>query len=477
MESTAQPATGASPARETVESLDQLPDKVILKVMKNFTAEDLLRCRLLCKKFGRLALDPAVWRGVSVGEASCPVFRLAPCLSFLRVDVQQLGHCKHLRTTNCAVRELELKFGDGDGVDLKQLIESIQRQESLGRLKELEVEVDFLQMKSRVLAALLKAVAFVAGLERLRVYGDSDMHKGPALGAAYAVRSPLPSTLKEFRFMACARLDNFVNFVLGAHAATLEKIFLMGPMCTPETARLIGGMPKLQDLDSYLLPGMEAVAACESLSILHLELDFPNHATQLGGVTLLREVHHVTDITLDTYFAEDSAQLDVYALMILALGSSRQSQVKKLRLRPGSYVSGEAGKRSYQRIFGAVTDVLPKLAALQELSVTLDLPDEVLQAITPETAPALRRIGLVPSMCVHAWVHRGVVSKFLSANPSLHVALPHKSNPCTCQVCTEDCHQDLRKAKRGHLWRMYLCTHLEDDCDSPEYHDPVTVQV
>jgi len=58
-----------------------LPDELVLKVFSSLCASDLcVRCALVCSRWSRLALDPALWTTLDFRHATD-----LPTLSFLRV--------------------------------------------------------------------------------------------------------------------------------------------------------------------------------------------------------------------------------------------------------------------------------------------------------------------------------------------------------------------------------------------------------
>ncbi|XP_052127441.1 uncharacterized protein LOC127750277 isoform X5 [Frankliniella occidentalis] len=442
MESTAQPATGASPARELLWSLDDLPEDALLQVLKYLHVEDLLACRLVSRRLGDLALHPAVWRHVRLQAPSCPVMRLAPCLAILTVDNDETP-CKHLHSTDCAVRQLNIECRDG--VEASEMFQLMKRQEALGRLRRLDLEFDYEINKPYEPFILLKAPASISGLEFLNV----------TVGSVYANEYPfqqctVPSSLKEFWCTGEAGLGDFVCCVLATHAATLEKISIEAPMWSPQTARSLGGVRNLHHLTCKLLPGMEALAECGSLRILFLsDSQWPSDRVQ-GVVQLLRRAHRLVDVSLRNGIeARSPGTIHAFAEMIKALGWSGESCVVKLCIKVGVFYRRTDESDCYLPMRVALLNALPRLPALRKLTLDWE-SDEILPGITPETAPSLRSLDLALSSCAQAWMLNTATRRLLSLNPSLHVQASH----------------DLT----GTI--AWLFSHPQDQCPSEEYHAP-----
>ncbi|XP_052119615.1 uncharacterized protein LOC127748784 isoform X2 [Frankliniella occidentalis] len=125
--------------------MEQLPDDVLLEVMRCLTVKDLFACRLVCKALGALALHPDVWRYRSFNadeddndnQLWQPVLRLAPCLGALYATLPPpVWGCLLVCTmTRCAVQKLSLTVYEGGCMHTAAMI---RNQEGLGRLRLLK---------------------------------------------------------------------------------------------------------------------------------------------------------------------------------------------------------------------------------------------------------------------------------------------------------------------------------------------------
>ncbi|XP_052133689.1 uncharacterized protein LOC127752393 [Frankliniella occidentalis] len=588
----------------SVESVEQLPDDVLVTVMQYLGVEDVLACRLVSKRFGFIALHRDVWRQRRLDKAKpcvCAVLRLAPCLEM--VPYTSRMHTLGLLTTRCAVAELELTVERDDRKVARGLgaaAVAIRQQQALGRLRHLHLDID-----KRVTAGdvLLRTVlAVTSDLERLVVEGmpetaysvqqqqpctsslkyfkcgagnywgktssaafatavlaghaatleEVDLGKGinslstsrllagmcklralkcgilpemeavlighlQALGSLRCLkldfekempgsdllmktllaatsdlevlevdgsvpkgncsiqRRPRPS-LKRFR---CTSSPAFVDVVLAAHAATLEEVDLgEGDRShSPTTARLLADLPRLRSLKCDAPPGMVALAASESLRDVYLYVYQPEDDNDYGNgaaTEYLRRASHLRKVCLDSAHHNLDDGEDVFvADLIDALVSARPAGLEVLA----------ANYAFLPPPTEALVRALPSLPALRELEVTHSpLEDELLLAITPATAPALRRIVLSTDVggeteeCLHAWVHKSSVRAVLAANPDVHIQLldhdPYYSGDadhlrCTCRELQLDCHQHIDWQRAGPLG---LYSHEVDKCPSPEDH-------
>ncbi|XP_052127439.1 uncharacterized protein LOC127750277 isoform X3 [Frankliniella occidentalis] len=420
MESTAQPATGASPAREVSESpdcLDLLPDDAVVEVLRHLGDEDLLECRLVCKRLRDLVMLPSVWRHVRVETPSCLVLCRMPRLASLRVDA--IGRCNHLLTTRCAVRELILFGGDDDAKDSDRKMQIMAVQESLGQLRRLELDLDYSDSGPHVRVAWLQAIASVSGLEFLEVGVNSALTRGYSLYPA-----PMASSLKTFWCTAYEGMDAFVNCILATHASTLEDVSAMTWICSFDTARLLGGMPNLRSVSCKILPGMDALLECGSLRDLEVILDCEWQYDDTdddeiwGVVELLRRANQLSFLCLILETDSEGA-IDFLAEMVDALGSSVRARLEEFRI---SLDIVSCRLDAHLPVQVSLLRALPMLPALRELKVDWE-SDELLQGITPKTAPSLRSLTLqLPLMTrLKAWVLKTSTRKLLLQNSSLHV--------------------------------------------------------
>ncbi|XP_052126779.1 uncharacterized protein LOC127750138 [Frankliniella occidentalis] len=429
--------------------MDQLADDVLVEVMQYVAVQDLLALRLACKRFRDLALHRDVWRLRRLkydDPMVCTVLRLAPCLLKAHFQVPS-GKCHMLYTTRCAVADLTLMVYEEGTMHAAF---AIRNQEGLGRLRR--VEVNFREWSQPGLPVLLGTLASTAGLICLDITGLFSF-TSPSVGPLPAVHNPVSTaSLKRFQCILQLETEPFCTSIISAHSSTLEVIILNvkwpvhSGRASSTLAPLLADVPNLRWLECPLLPGMEALAACETLRsvVLHVQaerikpippiqegLDFLRRATQLHRVHLyvcVPHLDHPGDVAVD---------------LALALAASGKSRVRELTIRDEA--KGEDDEFSLHPLLRA----LPSLPALRDLSVE-GPPAQLLPGISPATAPALRMLEFQPYSqpmgCVHAWLHSDQVRDVLSSNPRLHIGLLIPADACEnedCQACSQGCHQDM----------------------------------
>ncbi|XP_026274399.2 uncharacterized protein LOC113203764 [Frankliniella occidentalis] len=471
-------------------TLEQLPDDVLVLAMQLLSVEDILACRLVCKRLCGLALHPDVWLHRSLKDdepRADAVLHLAPCLEKLTVTgrVPTLA----VTTTRCAVASLELKKNSyREFRNAAEYAFAVRNQEFLGRLKKLELDI-YGEANADV---LYRTVASCSGLDSLTVvFGPQTTHP--------VVHGPPSSSLTIFRCGVSANSTSFVNTILAGHAATLEKVEINNARIEQfdvgetTTADLLAAMPRLRSLlcDSTFC-GFEEVAACKTLRDVTIELwicsgDFGSVAKFLRRAKQLQRVRleNGTGVSIGEHGAA----------LVDALVSSGWSHVERLALyeledaqpllralpslpalRHLDLVNADTEDEDERGLFyefEAFEDARPFLYALPPLPTLrhLDGVDVLLKSITPVTAPALRllEIEVVSVKCPHAWIHRAAVKAALMANPLLHIQLwcypTRRPAPQECEVCERDCHQGV---KWHEVKKIGLYSHDPEECPSPE---------
>lgn len=436
--------------------MEELPDDVLLMAMSLLDVPDLLACRLVCKRIGDLVLHPDVWRrryfvfGSSRDEDST-VLRFAPRLEYLSIQLPCSPQQLHLYTaTMCAVSELKLCLGPMGSAGLAYAAALIIRnQESLGRLEELEVDFYPERGGAALTYPLLWALAYTSGLRTLVVYTSGDICD--MIPAPYLVRNAPRPTLKSIHFTISEETVPFCEFVLAAHAPTLEKVnfhscvdfFTPALPSATSMASLLAGMPHLRLLeDCPLIPEMEALAACKSLRTMSICVGVGSRPLVPAGAEFLRRAKELRHVTLK-YNADIG---DVGVDLVLALGSSVESlhiQFTELYL--------EKAMPQVQ----ALSRALPRMPAVKWLTLPMT-SREVLLAITPEANPALRTLELYQGEqesegCAHRYLHWDSVVTVLSKNPLLELGV-HATYRCSgkllCDWCKLECHREVWKLEQ-----------------------------
>ncbi|XP_052119616.1 uncharacterized protein LOC127748785 [Frankliniella occidentalis] len=449
--------------------MEQLPDDVLVRTMKKFLGvEDVIGCRLVCKRFAALALHPDVWRGRQIYSISHrkhfeAVLHLAPCLKSFTTDM-----ARTLITTRCAIKNLGLRVEKEDFNAAEHAL-VVRNQEALGRLRNLHIAC-----YSEVTGgdALLRTLAMCCGLETLKISTCVPRTLRPV------VHGTLSASLRKFNCELIPNSASFVNTILAAHSSTLEDVDLgVGPESwflsynewnSDETMRLLAGIPKLRRLVSSVLPGLEnvAVAARETLQSLVFAFVAKDQPAVAEAARALRKANKL-DMVYLTFVDDgtDHSRPDSCGEVIEAIASPF---VDYLGLRNRPPIESLARK-----LVG-----LPALSLLGMFDTPLDDElDKLLLAITPYTAPALRRLRLEEEVggnkCTHAWMHRDAVITALSANPLLHI-LVEFNKMCKkdeCPVCASGCHQGEDQVDWEDKCELHLFSHDLGKCPVPKDHE------
>ncbi|XP_052133036.1 uncharacterized protein LOC127752257, partial [Frankliniella occidentalis] len=371
-------------------SMERLPNEVLLEVMMYLSVEDLFACRLVSKRLAALAMHPYLWRrewryvSSHVYNRSrcyaCPALRLAPCLTDVSVEVPSARNTPLYKETRCAVSSLSVGLKEGAAGAALEAALVIRNQEALGRMTSLHLFMDS-DVDASQAAVLLETVALVSGLKKLTVFNSFPLSE-PPINGVYGLWPR--SSLTHFSSELSPESEVFCNFVLAAHAATLEDVSLYEGTST-STAALLAGMPKLRELECCALPGMEAVAACESLRELTLHitsdterLELRAAAAFLGGATQL------LGVVLEYDEGAGSAPATLDMDLILALAATGRSRVETLDIYTDPQDDDDDNFCPHAR---SLLQALPHLPALRALSVGC-VPDALLLGITPRTAQA-----------------------------------------------------------------------------------------
>ncbi|XP_026280141.1 uncharacterized protein LOC113207701 [Frankliniella occidentalis] len=457
--------------------MEHLPEDVLLTVMQYLDVPDLLACRLVCKRIGGLALHPHVWRRQRVSDHNrylLPVLRLAPCLASLSV-VLPADHQQLYSITRCAVSSLSLIVQDGSAVFAALVIAN---QEMLGRLRNLDVRY-WAEETVADAPALLWPVAFTSGLVALAV-SVSDRHEYVISTNSLPTARPR-SSLRTFTCNLRPDLGPFCDFVLASHADTLEDVDLEGncnfsTSALTSTASLLAGIPNLRGLyHCPLLPGLDAVAACESLELVSLGVGCSRMRDAVPQAKeFLRRAKQLRNVTLE--YREEASINGVGVDLVLALVSSGPSLVESLTIDINEYLFSTF---DLQPQLQPVISALPLMPALRELE--LDTASEaLLLAITPATNPALRTIKLHPTesnapRCAHGYLHWESVETLLSKNPSLDLIVYasyycDELDPNACEPCELGCH--------GEVWESEWfeeCAYMLEHGDDGHCTDWITI--
>ncbi|XP_052124040.1 uncharacterized protein LOC113211242 isoform X2 [Frankliniella occidentalis] len=428
--------------------MELLPDDVLLEVMQYLKIEDLLACRLVCRRLGALAMFPEVWRHQrfelvwfddTPRYKQCSVLRLAPCLRAWRVRFPLEKFHTLYTTTRCAVNKLTLSLNNVSEKDALQASLVIRNQAALGRLRRLSLGPCMWESVNHVegTSVLLGTVASTPRLEELKIKGFRCF--APSILAGLH-RSFPGASLKSFEHdPRTPEEELFCDFILTMHAATLESVNLgCFPLTSTSTATFLTGMPNLRRLQCGLMPGLEAVAGCEQLRDLDLYVEYDGEAC--AGAEFLRRATQLVKVTLE-YEPEIGVASSPDMDFVLALAATGRSCLEELSL---DFEDSHHHLPEQQSLLKA----LPHLPALKHLEFGGPATDELLLGITPSNAPALRTLNVftIHVDCAHDALHRGAVQKLLSLNPELKFST-YVQSYCykgdRCAWCSLGCHQEM----------------------------------
>ncbi|XP_026273239.1 uncharacterized protein LOC113202985 [Frankliniella occidentalis] len=413
-------------------TLEQLPGDALLAVMQYLCVDDLFACRLVCKRLCGLALDRDVWCRREVDslklrrtQSLAGLLRLAPCVGTMVVRLGEGGALPYA-TTTCPADRLILKCY-GLGADISLFTQVVRNQEALGRLRTVVVEYvepPYVEIVNEAVDVLLRTLVQSSSLESLEFANGWPISLHPFVCKSQS------SSLKKFRCELLGSSEWLVNAVLGGHAATLEDVdigvlyfrhwagFVRGMSSCTTTVRLLVSLPRLRRLRCAALPGLEDLVASEVLTDLTLLVYDDDSHEQV--VSLLQRANQLRRLSLvDVTATTDVDRKSVGAQAVEALASSGRSRLESLSL-----IDDLPSSRP-------LLLALPRLAALRELTVCDEPVDsELLQGISPVTAPTLRRLEVhwAYKDCAHAWLHSDAMG-FLARNPMVHLQL---QNPRLC---------------------------------------------
>ncbi|XP_026291540.1 uncharacterized protein LOC113216055 [Frankliniella occidentalis] len=456
--------------------MEPLHDDVLLMVLEYVGVKDLLACRLVCKRLAELAVHPQPWRRrrLSVYDMHtkvsaedrliCPALRLAPCVRMLHLQLPSKRCQLSFTSTRCAVSKLRLVLEDIDVCMHAAFV--IRNQLALGRLRDLSVwfppgrvtiiEKNASTESSQTLfgfSLLFDTLAVASGLEKLAV--DCFPDRWFVVHSTVAI---IPS-LKLFSCKLRLRSEPFVDFVLAGHAPTLEEVDLrdswLNPVLkSPSTASLLAAMPNLRELTCpAVLVGMEVVAECGSLRklTLHIRCDMPS-ALVAGAAGFLRRATQLREVSLQ-YHPGATSPDDAGVRLVRDLAWSGRSRVESLAI---TNIWREEEDSHYFPQEQPLLSALPALPALQHLDLRSHAPPQLLQALGPETCPALRTLELgvhamgfdIHHHCLHSWLHDNLLANdLLKVHPSIELIPPSSSYYCSvpkyCTPCASGCHPEL----------------------------------
>ncbi|XP_052130565.1 uncharacterized protein LOC127751295 [Frankliniella occidentalis] len=423
--------------------MDLLPDDVILEVLQYLDVRDLLAFRRVCKRLGALVLAGRVWRHRELrldgrppnGSLRVPpasprergplhLLRVAPCLDHLHICAAA-GTLRALTTTKCAVASLTLE-NNHLSFNAQVYAEVVGHQGALGRLRRVHL---IFSRSADVCGVLLDALTTLPRLESLTCsMGCPSTRASTAL-----VPRPSAPSLRKFSWPLTRGTEPFVQAVLAGHSATLEDVELRlsysgWTSWTDDTvAPLLAALPKLHSLRLNYpnLPGLPAVAACRALRKLCVDSIMDKYSTV---VELLRRAKQLRDVRL---------QLDWSGLGCEVLEALASPALERLELQSGGNTEAPPLLRALTTL-PALRHLVLRIGDYFTSSLTAAAARDLLQGITPATAPALRTLELKMGRepCPHAWVHEDAVRRSAFSSNSWYSRAPKCGAIVRCAAWT-----------------------------------------
>ncbi|KAK3931854.1 S-phase kinase-associated protein 2 [Frankliniella fusca] len=423
-------------------NLDALPNELLLCIFEYLSEEELLRVRVVCRRWRDVALSDALWRSrelvLGMGRHFSPCWRLilarAPCVGKVWFSARWALNRFDIDDLQCAILKLDLRDIEELGSeDMKRLSAMVSRQAILDGLRGLRLHVSP-QDTTQDFTEMFKAIGKCA-VERLmvRLWDNGLLRCSPE-----ALVPRCPGTLKKLSYVAAGVWpDPWLQSLLQHHATSLEKVRLFNPSLRFPCS-LLAECSNLRLLDCPLLPGMDSLLHCRQLKELRLEigrnpgnkLSFCSRSTEDGSLsfsTLLqgavlfsRAATHLQILRIGvlTDADPDAAMWSVRALrdIVAAIASSGQALLGTLS------ISSPRDPQGGTAWLGDVLDLLPGLPHLEYLELfTSDLPPaSVLRALTPASAPALRAMRLPWDLGPHRQ-HMAEIRSMLARCPAAHV--------------------------------------------------------
>ncbi|KAK3922216.1 F-box/LRR-repeat protein 7 [Frankliniella fusca] len=482
-----------------------LPDELLLMVLRHLGAPDLLSCRRVCRRLWRLALDPLLWQHQVLDDReswACAVLQLAPCLRTLTVRWTPLCHREYTVETACAVESLSITVRRAAG--FKRACSVIRNQAALGRLRHVSLALEpwdppfrpfspHLPGHQFALWLLLQTLANTPGLLELEVRtlrGREHINLGLPKPLAGSVAPSLRRFVCREHSGSGFRDIGLEHTVLRAHAATLEEVNI-GSYAMAETSSLLARIPHLRKLTCSLMLHMGQLAGCSKLTDVKFCVPPQRISASLTASVeaFLTEARQLRALTLefDEYNRKSSKEL--VKIIAQVAGRSRLESLALLEKKRSKYTVGydsdtdseNDGGDGFQAnvgmgfktvpLFQPLLQAVRLLSHLRRLEVSR-MPEELLEGITPVTAPGLRTLvvtKLSGSTCLHSVLHRPGVMELLKANPQLHVDVSlDDAFPCyfPCEWCRRQCHRNIPDGAR-----VGFFTHdPTDTCTIPEHN-------
>ncbi|XP_026274937.1 uncharacterized protein LOC113204127 isoform X1 [Frankliniella occidentalis] len=420
-----------------VSKMECLPDDALVAVLQFVDNEDILQCRLVCRRWRDLASHPGVWR---YRHITAEYLHLSPpCCSKLILDEENLVSCAVLAaTTTTAAASLDLFFSPSFADDADPEIEAvlcalvIRHHGLLGRLKEVGFQVHLSQysFENAGVMDLLGSVLSLKGLQALNLRVTEGKIETPLPLTGRLDWSVAPSSLQKLSYYG-PKTGELLNFLLRTHASTLREVNLYGMNYCDKVVKLLADITHLDTLACPLLVGLEHLPQRHSLKCLKINVLVKDsgHAAQTAfssTLTFLQTATQLTRVCLRTPYVTDS----LWTMnLIKALGHSPQSAISCLEF--------EMMRTSDDQMCD-ILNIASKLPLLEKLTVGCVSP-YILSALQPGTIPKLTEL-LVESVqgdcpCCSWRMARDMIKR----NPRLKLTVKDQPYGRTCKACERKC--------------------------------------
>ncbi|XP_034252219.1 uncharacterized protein LOC117651856 [Thrips palmi] len=418
-----------------------LSDDVLLAVLSYLRPEQLLRCRMVCRRLRELCLHQDLWRKVNLLDRDRNVLHaalgVAPCLCSLqcgvRTPIATLGFL--VVRTLCVVTKLVLTVKSA--TEAASATAVIYKLSALGGLRKLELDIQYDHAECRMATMTLMMAAYsIQGLKEFNIT-NSGLKPLPALTGDLDVRFSLT------RLVYFARdADSFLLLLLKTHAATLQTVQL--EFLTDVPVSSLAKLHELRYLSCYPSGDLWQLASLPKLESFAPSWT-PGSLAPSGALYFLSQAPHLRTLVIRPTCTNPEA------LLRSVVGSRSAQFLRKIDFSASSNVWDLC-----------VAPALSNFHSLKSLDMGCEPSDLFLRAVSPASVPCLTSLFVAFSKgsCLHAWFHRPAIQDVLVRNPQLHlrrsIYLTSEnryygySSYCaaedgSCMWCHWGCHGSLRK--------------------------------
>ncbi|XP_034240599.1 uncharacterized protein LOC117644933 isoform X2 [Thrips palmi] len=379
-----------------------LSEDVLLTVLAYLRPEELLRCRLVCRRLRELCLHRVLWRKVKLTDWDRNLlhaaFGVAPCISSLQCggnsSIATLGY--FVVGTACVVTKLML------------IVESVSEAASatavickltaLGGLRKLDLRIRYDPRECpMVMMTLMKAAYCIEGLQELH-FANSVLKPLPALTGDLDVRPSLTRLTYHAR-----DADSFLLLLLKTHAATLQAVQL--DILTDVPVSSLAKLNELRSLECYPSEDLSQLASLPKLESFAPSWTAGN-LIPAGALDFLSQAPHLRTLLLYPPCTNPEA-------LLRSLVGSRSAQ---FLVQLDVCASADLWDL-------CVAPALSNFHSLQSLDMGCEPSDVFLRAVSPTSVPCLTSllVAFSKGSCLHAWFHRPAIQDVLVRNPRLHL--------------------------------------------------------